>query len=161
MLVRYHMFFSDPDLITLSAVRRIITNVGKERIWDLINLRYCDRIGMGRPKEDPYRLRKYEAMIEEALRDPIIVKMLKIDGDYMIKELHMKPGPRMGWMLHALLEEVLDDPEKNTQEYLVSRVTTLSELSDEDLRQLGEQGKQTRDEVDHAEVRKLHKKHRV
>ncbi len=161
LLVRYHMFFSDPDLITLSAVRRIITNVGKERIWDLINLRYCDRIGMGRPKEDPYRLRKYEAMIEEALRDPISVKMLKINGDYIIKELHMKPGRRMGWILHALLEEVLDEPQKNSREYLVSRVTELDQLSDKELSKLGEQGKQLRDAVDQAEVKDLHAKHRV
>ncbi len=31
-LVRWHMFFSDPDKITLSAVRRIVSNVGKENI---------------------------------------------------------------------------------------------------------------------------------
>ncbi|MEK7157182.1 MAG: HD domain-containing protein, partial [Patescibacteria group bacterium] len=42
-LVRWHMFFSDPEQITLSAVRRMITNVGEENIWDLLNLRICDR----------------------------------------------------------------------------------------------------------------------
>lgn len=160
-LVRYHMFFSDPDEITLSAVRRIIANVGQDRIWDLIHVRYCDRIGMGRPKEDPYRLRKYEAMIEEALRDPISVKMLKIDGDYMIKELHMKPGPRMGWMLHALLEEVLDDPTKNSQDYLVARTKELDACSDEELRTLGIQGKETQSKADQQEIKKLRQKHRV
>lgn len=160
-LVRYHMFFSDPDLITLSAVRRIITNVGVERIWDLIHVRYCDRIGMGRPKEDPYRLRKYEAMIEEALRDPISVKMLKINGDYLIQELHMTPGREMGWILHALLEEVLDDPAKNTEEFLVKRALELTELPREELQKLGEQGKETGESADQAEVKKLHKKHHV
>ncbi len=49
-LVRWHMFFSDHDQITLSAVRRMIKNVGEENIWDLLNLRICDRIGTGRPK---------------------------------------------------------------------------------------------------------------
>jgi tRNA nucleotidyltransferase (CCA-adding enzyme) len=68
-LVRWHMFFSDPDQITLSAVRRMIANVGKEDIWDLMNLRVCDRIGTGRPKAKPFRFRKYQSMIEEALRD--------------------------------------------------------------------------------------------
>ncbi len=34
-LVRWHMFFSDPEQITLSAVRRMIKNVGEENIWDL------------------------------------------------------------------------------------------------------------------------------
>ena len=55
-LVRYHMFFSDPDAITLSAVRRMVANVGEDLIWDLMDLRTCDRIGTGRPKEKPYRL---------------------------------------------------------------------------------------------------------
>src|SRR3989344_4719220 len=64
-LVRNHMFFSDTELITLSAVRRIIVKVGQENIWALMNVRECDRVGM-KKKEAPYRLRKYFAMIEEA-----------------------------------------------------------------------------------------------
>ena len=110
-LVRWHMFFSDTEQISLSAVRRMIANVGKENVWDLMEVRACDRIGTGRPKESPYRLRKYHSMIEEVMRDPISVGMLKIDG----KKLWMSqrhPGPRVGWILHALLEEVLDDPTK-------------------------------------------------
>src|SRR3989344_227076 len=59
-LVRNHMFFSDTDKITLSAVRRIIAKVRRENVWDLMAVRMCDRIGMGRPKEETYRLRKYE-----------------------------------------------------------------------------------------------------
>lgn len=31
-LVRYHMFFSDPEQVTLSAVRRLVVNIGKENI---------------------------------------------------------------------------------------------------------------------------------
>lgn len=160
-LVRYHMFFSDPDLITLSAVRRIITNVGEDKIWDLIHLRYCDRIGMGRPTEDPYRLRRYEAMIEEALRDPISVKMLKLNGDIMIKEMGFNPGRRMGWILHALLEDVLDDPSRNTREYLEEKAKKLNELPDSNLSKLGEAGKETKEAADAFEVKKLRKKHKV
>ena len=159
-LVRYHMFFSDTEQITLSAVRRMITNVSRENIWDLMNIRECDRVGMAKT-EAPYRLRKYHAMIEQALRDPISVSQLKIDGTYVMKELHVKPGPRMGWMLHALLEEVLEDSEKNSLEYLVSRVTELENLPDEELRKLGEQGKQIKEQADEEEIQKLHVKHGV
>ena len=70
-LIRWHMFFSDPDKVTLSAVRRIITNVGVDHIKDLLNLRICDRVGTGRPKEQPFRLRKYMSMVDEAMRDPV------------------------------------------------------------------------------------------
>lgn len=160
-LVRYHMFFSDPDAITLSAVRRMVRNVGKELIWDLMDLRTCDRIGTGRPKEKPFRLRKYHAMIEQVLRDPVSVKMLKLNGDIMIAEIGMKPGRKMGWILHALLEEVLDDPEKNTREYLEKRAREMELMTDDEVQKLGEAGKEKKDEAEFRAVKKLERKHKV
>ncbi len=159
-MVRNHMFFSDTEQITLSAVRRIITKVGKDNIWTLMNVRECDRVGM-KKKEAPYRLRKYFAMIEEALHDPISVTQLKIDGNYLMNVLHMKPGPRMGWVLNALLEEVLDDASKNTVEHLTELVKSLNMLGDPELRALGERGKEKKEELEYAEVEKLHSKHGV
>lgn len=160
MLVRSHMFFSDPDVITLSAVRRLIARVGKENIEELVNLRVCDRIGTGRPKEHPFRLRKYMSMIDEAMRDPVSVGMLKIDGSKLI-EMGEKPSPRIGWILHALLEEVLDDPAKNTEEFLGTKAKTLMQMSEKELREFGESGKDRRVEEDEAAVRQLREKHHV
>ncbi len=159
-LVRWHMFFSDPEKVTLSAVRRIITNVGRDHIWDLINLRICDRIGTGRPKEQPFRLRKYQAMIEQAMRDPISVGMLNIDGRRIV-EMGQKPGPRIGWTLHALLEEVLEDPVKNTAAYLESRAGDLLTLDDKALRKIGEEAKDTKELAEEAEIKDIHKKYFV
>ncbi len=159
-LVRGHMFFSDTETITLSAVRRVVQNVGKEHIWELMNVRECDRVGM-KKKEAPYRLRKYHAMIEEVLHDPISVGQLAIDGEYMIKTLHVKPSPRMGWILSALLEEVLDDPSKNTEIHLSELVKSLNMLGDAELKVLGERGKEKKDKMEEEEVEKLHKKHGV
>jgi len=159
-LVRWHMFFSDPDQVTLSAVRRIITNVGPDHIKELLNLRICDRIGTGRPKEQPFRLRKYMSMVDEAMRDPISVKMLKINGTKLM-ELGQEPGPRIGWILHALLEDVLDDPKKNSQEYLESRAAQLIELPETELKKLGEKGKDRREEEDETAIEELRKKHHV
>jgi len=159
-LVRTHMFFSDPEVVTLSAVRRVIARVGKENINDLLNLRVCDRIGTGRPKAHPFRLRKYMSMVDEAMRDPVSVGMLKIDGTKLI-ELGEKPGPRIGWILHALLEEVLDEPAKNTEEYLEKRVAELMAIEDIELRKLGEAGKDRREEEDEAAIQQLRKKHHV
>lgn len=160
-MVRWHMFFSDPDKITLSAVRRMIANVGTENIWDLLDLRICDRIGTGRPKEQPFRFRKYKSMVEEALRDPISVGMLKINGARLMEVTHETPGPRIGSLLHALLEEVLDDPTKNTTEYMESRAVELSKLTDSELFELGKQGKERRDEAEEQEIEDLRKKHHV
>ena len=159
-LVRWHMFFSDPDVVTLSAVRRVIARVGQESINDLLNLRVCDRIGTGRPKAHPFRLRKYMSMVDEALRDPVSVSMLKIDGS-KIMELGEKPSPRIGWILHALLEEVLDDPKKNTEEHLEGRTKELAKLDEKELKLLGEQGKERKEEEDEAAVAELRKKHHV
>jgi tRNA nucleotidyltransferase (CCA-adding enzyme) len=119
-LIRWHMFFSDTDQITHSAVRRMIANVGRENIWDLINLRICDRVGTGRPKEDPYRLRKYMSIIEEVMSDPTDVSMLKIGGNDLIEMLHVTPGPIIGKILNILLDKCLDDPSLNTKESLMS-----------------------------------------
>lgn len=159
-LIRWHMFFSDPDQVTLSAVRRIITNVGAEHITELLNLRICDRIGTGRPKEQPFRLRKYMSMVDEAMRDPISVAMLKINGTQIIK-LGQEPGPRIGWILHALLEEVLDNPKVNAQEYLEKRALELMKLPQPELQKIGEKGKNRREEEDEAVVKQLREKHHV
>jgi poly(A) polymerase/tRNA nucleotidyltransferase (CCA-adding enzyme) len=157
---RNHMFFSDTEKISLSAVRRIVQHVGKENIWELMKVRECDRVGM-KKKEAPYRLRKYHAMIEEVLHDPISVGQLAVDGQYMIEKLHMKPGKRMGWILHALLEEVLDDPTKNSVEHLSELAKSLDMLGDQELQTLGERGKETKEKLEQEEIEKLHKKHGV
>ncbi len=161
-LIRWHMFFSDTEQITLSAVRRMIVNVGGGvEIWNLMNLRICDRIGTGRPKEDPYRLRKYHSMIEEALRDPISVQMLKIDGKKLMEITGINPGPKIGNTLNALLEEVMDDPTKNTEKYLASRAIELVNLPDDELKKLGDKGKQSREEADAEEIKKIRSSHKV
>jgi len=134
-LVRYHLFFSDTEKITLSAVRRLVRNVGPENIWELMNVRFCDRIGMGRPKESPYRLRKYESMIDEAMRAPLSVTALKIDGIRLMELLKIQPGPKIGQILSILFEEVLDEPKKNTAEYLEKRAVELNALSDKEWEQ--------------------------
>ncbi len=160
-LVRWHMFFSDPEVVTLSAVRRMITNVGKENIQKLLNIRMCDRIGSGRPQEQPFRLRKYTAMVDEALRDPITVGMLKIDGAYIIKKFGEKPGPRIGWTLHALLEDVLDDASNNNKDYLHSKIEDLLKLPDAELKALGKSGVQKQKEADETQIKELRAKHDV
>jgi putative nucleotidyltransferase with HDIG domain len=160
-LVRYHLFFSDVDKITMSAVRRIVRNMGKDYIWDLMKVRACDRIGTGRPKETPYRLRKYEAMIEEAMRDPISVGMLKINGQRIIEIGQIEPGPKIGQVLNALLGEILDDPLKNIPDYLEKRTLELLQLGEKDLLKLAEKGKENKDEVEGEVIKNIRKSHWV
>ncbi len=160
-LVRWHMFFSDTEIITLSAVRRMIARVGKENMADLMQLRMCDRIGTGRPKESPYRLRKYQSMIEEAMRDPISVGMLKIDGSTIMKITKIQPGPKIGYILNALLEEVIENPLLNTEEKLEKMAINMTNLSDIELKKLGEKAKENKEKKEEAEIDLIRKKYWV
>jgi poly(A) polymerase/tRNA nucleotidyltransferase (CCA-adding enzyme) len=160
-LVRWHMFFSDTETVTHSAVRRLIANVGKDKVWDLINVRLCDRIGTGRPKENPYRLRKYQAMIDEVMADPVSVGMLKIDGKRLMEILNIKPGPVIGNILNALLEEVLDYPALNNKQYLEEKAIKLSQLTEADLKLLGKKGKEKRELEEEKKIKEIRDKHHV
>lgn len=160
-LVRWHMFFSDTEQITLSAVRRMIANVGADLVWDLMNVRECDRIGTGRPKANPYRLRKYKSMVEIAMHDPVSVGMLKIHGKRLMEVTAMSPGPRVGFILHALLEEVLEDPKLNTAEHLEKRALELVKLSDEELRKLGEKAKTRKEQEEEKMLKEITDKYHV
>ncbi len=160
-LVRWHMFFSDTEQITLSAVRRLISKVGKDNVWDLMNVRVCDRIGTGRPKENPYRLRKYKSMVEEAMRDPVSVGMLKIDGKGVMDKAEIPAGPKIGYILHALLEEVLENPKLNTKEYLEKKAKELAKMPENELKAMGEQGKDKKEEEEEKSLKEIRDKYHV
>lgn len=135
-LIRWHLFKYDPDEgITDSSIRRLIRNVGADRMDDLVRLRICDRMGMGVPKALPYRLRHFQFRVEQILREEEApsVKKLKINGDDVMNILGIKPGVIIGRILEVLLQEVMDDPTLNTHETLAKRVQTLGALSPEEL----------------------------
>jgi hypothetical protein len=134
-LVRYHLFYYNVGEVTESSVRRLLANVGPENIEDLIKVREADRIGSGRPKAVPYKLRHLKYVIDKVSHDPISVKMLKIDGNELMKELDTQPGPKIGLILNYLLAEVLDNPVNNNEEYLKKRVRELDAKSPEELRE--------------------------
>ncbi len=160
-LIRWHMFFADPDEITLAAVRRTIVRIGEDNIEDLLTLRVLDRIGTGRPKEQPFRFRKYKAMVDQALREPISVKLLKTNGDRIMKQTGEKPGRKVGYVLHALLEEVLEDPSKNTEEYMDNRVKELLKHSETELKALADAGKEKQASAEAAALKSIAKEHKV
>ena len=129
LLVRYHLFYYNVDEVTPSSVRRLIKNVGLENMDDLINVRIADRIGSGVPKAEPYKLRHFRYMVDKVSKDPISVKMLKINGNDVMNILSIQPGPKVGLILNALFSEVLDDPKLNEREYLEKRALELNKLS--------------------------------
>jgi putative nucleotidyltransferase with HDIG domain len=160
-MVRWHMFFSDTEQISLSAVRRIVRNIGADHIWDLVNLRICDRVGTGRPKEDPYRLRKYMSMIEEVLREPVSVSKLKINGNDLMKLANLAPGPKVGFILNILLEDIIEKPENNNDEYLKDKAITLNNLDLKELKKMSDIALSAKENAESVELLEIRNKHKV
>lgn len=126
-LIRWHMFTVDED-ITDSAVRRFIRRVGTENVKDIIDLRIGDRLGSGTQTAESWRLRKFKERIEEQLAPaPFSINDLAIDGNDIMKELDIKPSKKVGEILQKLFEEVDEDLSKNTKEYLLQRIHSLTE----------------------------------
>ncbi len=163
-LVRWHLFNYDLEAGTTdAAVRRLIKNVGEDNIEDLVRVRICDRIGSGVPKAVPYRLRHFQFRVEKILREGEAVKvtMLKIDGKDIMNILGIPPGPKVGHILNALLEEVLDDPKKNEREYLEKQAKELSKLSEKELVELRKKAEEKVELVEGAREDELKKKYYV
>ena len=132
-LVRYHMFYYNPEEVTESSVRRLLVKIGLENVEDLIKVREADRIGSGRPKAVPYKLRHLKYIVDKVSHDPISAKMLKVDGNDVMKELGVEPGPKIGLILNSLLAEVVENPSKNVRENLMQKIHDLDKKSPEEL----------------------------
>lgn len=120
-LIRWHMFTVD-EHITDSAVRRFIRRVGLENVKDMIELRIGDRLGSGTQTAESWRLKQFKERIEKELNPPFSINDLAIDGNDIMKELDIKPGPKIGQILQVLFEEVDENLELNTREHLLQRI---------------------------------------
>ncbi|OGZ00699.1 MAG: hypothetical protein A3A43_00695 [Candidatus Liptonbacteria bacterium RIFCSPLOWO2_01_FULL_56_20] len=160
-LVRWHMFYYNVGEVSAAGVRRFLARVGPENVDDLIKVREADRIGSGVPKAVPYKLRHLLFMIEKVKHDPISPKMLKVNGEDVMKILGIPPGPRVGQALDILLEEVLDDPKKNTEENLGRRIRELGKLSEKELGKAREKARGKKEEFEQGIEAEMKRKHYV
>lgn len=147
-LVRYHLFYYNVDEVSEASVRRLVRQVGIEDMDDLLKLRMCDRIGSGVPKAEPYKLRHLKYLIDKTSQDPISTKMLAVGGGDAMKILGLNPGPKVGWILNILLEQVLSDPGKNTEEYLKEEIARLGNLPEKEIESLSNEAKRGVEEVE-------------
>jgi tRNA nucleotidyltransferase (CCA-adding enzyme) len=117
-LIKHHMFetkhFNEND----KALRRFISKVNPEDIFDLIDLRLADKKGGRYPKKVYGVLQLRENIKKEiAKKPPFTGKDLALDG-HNIMSLGFKPGPIIGDIQRFLVDKVLDEPELNTKEDL-------------------------------------------
>ena len=139
MLVKNHMFYYNVDEVGESGVRRVVQKVGVENISDLIDVRIADRLGSGVAKAVPYKLRHFKFMVEKVSSDAISVKQLKINGNDLITELKIQPGPKIGAILDVLLAEVIDDQTLNEKEKLLELAKDLDKKDLAELRTFAKQ----------------------
>ncbi len=123
LLVRHHMFYYQPEMSD-AAIRRFMRNVGLENIDDILDLREADRLGSGAVKTS-WRLEEMKQRMIEQLHQPMDTKDLAIDGNDLIHELGMEPGPEIGHVLQALLERVLEEPDFNERSSLLTFAESL------------------------------------
>jgi len=160
-LVRYHMFYYNVGEVSEAGVRRFLARVGPENVDDLLKLREADRIGSGTPKAVPYKNRHLLFMIEKVKHDPLSPKMLKVDGHDVMKILKIEPGPKVGQILAVLLEQVLDNPKKNTEKNLQSEIKKLGKLSQAELQKLAKKAGEKKDEFEGEAEQEMKKKYWV
>jgi len=158
LLVDNHLFYYNVDEVTEASVRRLVKRVGLENMADLMAVRIGDRLGSGVPKGKTYKLRHLEYMIEKVSKDPLSVKMLAIDGSDLIRELALKPSPKIGALLDVLLSEVIEDPKKNEKAFLLGRA---DELQKNDLEELRTLAKEKISDKKHEEDEEIKKKYWV
>ncbi|HEV8246213.1 MAG TPA: HD domain-containing protein [Polyangiaceae bacterium] len=122
-LVRHHLICYD-DTWTDAAVRRWLRRVTPELAPDLYELNRGDVLGKGRDaSEDLARLAALKRHVTRVVEAgaALNIKELAIGGNDLMRELGLKPGPKLGEILRALLEEVVEDPSRNEREWLLER----------------------------------------
>jgi len=147
-LVRYHLFYYNPEEVGESSVRRLVRQVGPENTEELLQVRMSDRIGSGVPKAEPYKLRHLRYVIEKVSQDPISTKMLEVNGKDVMRILKIKPGPRVGQILDILLGYVLKDPKKNKKEVLKKEIEKLGKTNEKELASLAQQTRKERRDIE-------------
>ena len=116
----------EPDA---STVRRWVASIGRPMLHGFFRMadalwaaRRTARSGSAPTAQAVHSL--YRRALRTALRDPVDLRDLAIDGDDL-RRAGVAPGPELGKILAALLELVLRDPALNTRERLLAEVQKL------------------------------------
>ena len=116
--VKYHDYKIEA---TPRAVRRALNKIGKDYFAEVLELKQADMLAqsMYQRKEKEENLTQVRALYEEILRkeECVSLKDLALTGKDLM-ELGVPQGKQLGAILQKLLEDVLENPEHNTREYL-------------------------------------------
>lgn len=109
-----------------AIVRRAINKIGEDIFPMLFPVKKADMAAQSdyRREEKQLSLALWEQCYREIVRQQhcVSLKTLAVTGSDLIA-VGMKPGRELGEVLQRLLEEVLENPDLNTKEYLLSRIS--------------------------------------
>ncbi len=118
-LVKYH---DERYPATARNVRRAMNRVGAQDYPLLFEVREADTLSQSdyRRDEKLSLLNQTRQIYNEIIEKGECTSLgeLKVSGKDLI-DLGINPGKQIGNVLHAMLEDVLDNPEHNTKEYLL------------------------------------------
>lgn len=127
-LVLYHDYTNDMDP-DLRLVRRTMNKIGEDIFPQLFQVKRADILAQSdyRRKEKLERLKKWEELYAQVIQEKqcVSLKGLAVTG-HDLTALGIKPGKGMGDILQSLLQMVLDDPECNTREKLLTEAEKLA-----------------------------------
>lgn len=118
-LIRNHMFDCDCES-SPRTLRRFVAKVGKNSILDQIRLRVADRLakGLGVDVSEWVRFARQLRVLGHG-SVAFNLKSMKVNGTEIMNHLGLKPGKKVGVILNALFQRVLDDPEVNNRDTLL------------------------------------------
>ena len=119
-LVRYHDWKIEPNP---RNVRRAVNKIGEDIFPMLFAVKYADVMAQSdyQREEKLQELETLQKIYKDILekKECLCLKDLAVSGNDLIAE-GMKPGKEIGITLQKLLEDVLENPEHNQKEYLLS-----------------------------------------
>jgi putative nucleotidyltransferase with HDIG domain len=119
-LVRHHMILYGPEW-TDAAVRRFMRRIGPGPVLaDLFALRRADTAASAGPDAIDAVAAELEERVAALRSEAVLsVRELAVNGEDLMRELDISPGPEVGRLLDLLLQAVLDDPSLNERTALL------------------------------------------
>jgi len=109
-------------------IRRWVAGIGRLQVGSFMRLAsavwHAARIHHSAAPAEPAVRALYRRMLHVAFRDPIDLGSLAVDGDDL-RRAGIPAGPGLGKILQALLAAVLEDPDRNTTEWLLDEAKRL------------------------------------
>lgn len=121
-LVKWH---DDRPEGSMRSVRRAVNRIGEDLFTYYLEVQEADMLAQSayRREEKQERLNRVKASYEKILEEQqcVSLKTLAVTGKDLI-EAGYRPGREIGETLNRLLEAVLEDPEKNKKEILLTMI---------------------------------------